>query len=60
MARAGCVVCRKIKLKNFYDPKPAGGCGVVPFLSATHLFCQAVTRSAARCAHDLFWVLRRV
>jgi hypothetical protein len=25
--------CRKIKLKNFCDPKPAGGCGVVQILS---------------------------
>lgn len=31
MARPGGLVCRKIKLKNFYDPKCAGGCGVVPF-----------------------------
>ncbi|RJL53703.1 hypothetical protein D5071_03710 [Pectobacterium carotovorum] len=32
MARPGGLVCRKGKLKNFYDPKTAGGCGVVPIL----------------------------
>ncbi|TKY80236.1 hypothetical protein EDI29_22140 [Pectobacterium polonicum] len=31
-ARAGGLVCRKRKLKNFYDPKTAGGCGVAPIL----------------------------
>lgn len=36
MARAGGLVCRKMKLKNFYDPKCAGGCGVVPFPSYEH------------------------
>ncbi|EMP9724594.1 hypothetical protein RVY14_001905 [Enterobacter cloacae] len=38
------LVCRKIKLKNFYDPKTAGGCGVVRFWSVHHLFGYAVTR----------------
>lgn len=33
-----------MKLKNFYDPKTAGGCGVVRFLSAKDFFCHAVTR----------------
>ncbi|TPW39824.1 hypothetical protein FKM52_19115 [Mixta tenebrionis] len=32
-ARAGGAFCKKRKLKNFYDPKTAGGCGVVPFSS---------------------------
>lgn len=44
MARSGCLVCRKIKLKNFYDPKTAGGCGVVRFWSAKVFFGHAVTR----------------
>jgi hypothetical protein len=38
------LVCRKIKLKNFYDPKTAGGCGVVRFWSAKDFFGHAVTR----------------
>jgi hypothetical protein len=46
MARSATQVCRKIKLKNFIDPETAGGCGVVPFLSAKDLFCQRVTPSA--------------
>lgn len=46
MARSGALFCRKIKLKNFIDPETAGGCGVVPFLSAKDLFCQGVTPSA--------------
>lgn len=44
VARSGCLVCRKIKLKNFYDPKTAGGCGVVRFWSAKDFFGRAVTR----------------
>ncbi|MEI7184048.1 hypothetical protein WCT96_11975, partial [Pectobacterium carotovorum] len=28
----------KRKLKNFYDPKTAGGCGVVPILSCEYNF----------------------
>nr|DAY60206.1 MAG TPA: hypothetical protein [Caudoviricetes sp.] len=40
------VFCRKRKLKNFPDPETAGGCGVVPFLSAKDLFCQRVAPSA--------------
>jgi hypothetical protein len=36
------MVCRKGKLKNFMTTKTAGGCGVVPILFATHLFCQSV------------------
>jgi hypothetical protein len=48
LALPGAVVCRKIKLKNFYDPKTAGGCGVVRFLSAKEFFCHAVTLSAPR------------
>lgn len=44
LARSGGLVCRKIKLKNFYDPKTAGGCGVVRFWSAKDFFGRAVTR----------------
>ena len=44
LARSGGQVWIKIKLKNFYDPKTAGGCGVVRFLSAKDFFCHAVTR----------------
>ncbi|MBW6031915.1 hypothetical protein CGB80_17225 [Klebsiella sp. 11332] len=58
MARAGGLICRKIKLKNFDDPETAGGCGVAPFSSRKDLFCQAHTLPAPCCAHDLFWVLR--
>ncbi|XIH77183.1 hypothetical protein C1N56_04830 [Pantoea sp. SGAir0175] len=43
--RPGASVCRKIKLKNFPDAKPAGGCGVAPILSAKHLFCRGLWRS---------------
>ncbi|ACF63992.1 hypothetical protein SNSL254_A2913 [Salmonella enterica subsp. enterica serovar Newport str. SL254] len=46
MALSGGLVCRKRKLKNFIDPKTAGGCGVAPFLSAKDLFCQRVASSA--------------
>lgn len=58
MARSATLVCRKIKLKNFNDPKAAGGCGVVPFLSAKDLFCQRVAPSASRDSTDPFVVLR--
>lgn len=58
MVRAGGLVCRKIKLKNFYDPKTAGGCGVVPFLSATRLFCGCAAAPALQRASDRFVVLR--
>ncbi|ELP25801.1 hypothetical protein F385_23 [Pantoea agglomerans 299R] len=40
MAQSGHAHCKKIKLKNFYDPKPAGGCGVAPILSSQRLFCR--------------------
>lgn len=50
--RAGHTVCKKIKLKNFYDAKPAGGCGVAPFLSVRRLFCRAVDAPAPRSARD--------
>ncbi|WP_193147901.1 hypothetical protein [Citrobacter freundii] len=52
------VFCRKRKLKNFIDPETAGGCGVVPFLSAKDLFCQRVVPSASRDSTDPFVVLR--
>lgn len=42
MAVVSVSVCKKIKLKNFYDPKLVGGCGVVPILSSTRLFFQGV------------------
>jgi hypothetical protein len=58
VARSGVAVCRKIKLKNFYDPKPAGGCGVVPISSAKDLFSHALTLPALRSQHDLFIMLR--
>ncbi|WP_420263218.1 hypothetical protein, partial [Klebsiella quasipneumoniae] len=58
LARCGDLVCRKIKLKNFYDPETAGGCGVAPFSSRKDLFCQAHTLPAPCCAHDLFCMLR--
>lgn len=58
MALSGIVVCRKIKLKNLLDPETAGGCGVVPFLSAKDLFCQRVAPSASRDSTDPFVVLR--
>ena len=60
MARAGGLVCRKTKLKNFYDPETAGGCGVAPFWSATRLFCRAAAAPACQRAHDRFGVLRAV
>ncbi|MBK4285624.1 hypothetical protein JJP96_01735, partial [Enterobacter hormaechei] len=44
LARYGGLIWRKIKLKKFYDPKTAGGCGVVRFWSAKDFFGHAVTR----------------
>lgn len=38
VAQAGVSFFRKIKLKNVYDPKTAGGCGVAPILSCERLF----------------------
>ena len=58
MARAGGLVCRKIKLKKLCDPKTAGGCGVVTFLSATRLFCLRVAAPAKRGGRDPFDGLR--
>jgi len=58
VARSGGLVCRKIKLKNFYDPKTAGGCGVVPFLSATRLFCGCAAALAQQHSTDRFGVFR--
>jgi len=55
--RSGYTVCKKIKLKNFYDPKPAGGCGVAPILSAGRLFCRTAALPVPRCADDLFMVV---
>jgi len=57
VARASSLVCRKIKLKKFYDPKTAGGCGVVPFLSATCLFCGCSAAPALQRSSDRFVVL---
>lgn len=57
MTRAGGLVCRKRKLKNVPDPKPAGGCGVAPFLSAASLFCRGMAAPACRGAFDRFGVL---
>ena len=58
LALSRAVVCRKRKLKKFIDPETAGGCGVVPFLSAKDLFCQRVAPSASRDSTDPFMVLR--
>ncbi|MCL6412189.1 hypothetical protein EXT69_14730 [Pantoea agglomerans] len=58
-ARSGHAFCKKIELKNFYDPKPAGGCGVAPILSAGRLFCRADAQPVPRCADDLFMVVVR-
>lgn len=58
-ARSGHALCKKLKLKNFYDPKPAGGCGVAPILSARRLFCRADAQPVSRCADDLFMVVVR-
>lgn len=55
--RAGHTVCKKIKLKNFYDAKPAGGYGVAPILSAGRLFCRTAALPVPRCADDLFMVV---
>lgn len=44
LAWSGRMFCRRRKLKNFPDPKPAGGCGVVRFWSAKGFFGHAVTR----------------
>lgn len=60
MARSGALVCRKIKLKNFYDPKTAGGCGVAPFLSAKDLFLHHMTIPAQRHASDLLHLVRGI
>jgi len=54
---SGHALCKKIKLKNFYDPKPAGGCGVAPILSAGRLFCRTDAQPVPRCADDLFMVV---
>ncbi|EEW1437698.1 hypothetical protein D9G76_13290 [Escherichia coli] len=56
MALSKALVCRKRKLKNFIDPETAGGCGVVPFLSAKDLFCLHVATSERRCEFDLIAV----
>lgn len=56
LARDDSLVCRKIKLKKFIDPETAGGCGVVPFLSAKDLFCLHVATSERRCEFDLIAV----
>ncbi|CEK21200.1 conserved protein of unknown function [Xenorhabdus nematophila AN6/1] len=38
MACSGDLVCRILKLKKLFDPKGAGGCGVVHFTSGLRLF----------------------
>ena len=58
LAQAGGLVCRKIKLKFFSDPKRAGGCGVVPFPSATRLFCLYAAAPAGRGEAGALMVLR--
>lgn len=52
MTRSGDVVWRKINLKNFFDAKPAGGCGIAPFLSVGVYFFRAVDALAQHCGHD--------
>lgn len=44
--RPSGLVWRKIKLKNFYDPKTAGGCGVVRFWSAKDFLAMLWRASA--------------
>ena len=56
MALSDGLDCRKRKLKNFIDPETAGGCGVVPFLSAKDLFCQHLSPPALRDSTDPFMV----
>ncbi|TAI83107.1 hypothetical protein EG333_16985 [Pectobacterium versatile] len=51
-ARAGGLVCRKRKLKNFYDPKAAGGCGVAPILS-WQVFCRPVKNTSIRAKFEV-------
>ncbi|EGT5666994.1 hypothetical protein AGJ02_20865 [Cronobacter sakazakii] len=60
MARAGDTDCKNSKLKKFCDPEPAGGCGVVPFLSANVLFCGPTAAPAQRGGRDLFHGWRRL
>jgi hypothetical protein len=55
--RAGHTLCKKIKLKNFYDAKPAGGCGVAPILSAGRLFCRTDAQPVPDYADTLFVVI---
>jgi len=55
-ALADVVFCKKPELKNFYDAKLAGGCGVAPILSAGRLFCRTDAQPVPRCADDLFIV----
>ncbi|MDM7297993.1 hypothetical protein, partial [Klebsiella pneumoniae] len=57
---SGGLVCRKITLKNLYDPKTAGGCGVAPISSGKDLFCRAVAQPAHRCCNDLFYLFSGV
>jgi len=58
LARSGALFCRKIKLKKLPDTKTAGGCGVVPFLSAMYLFCQRVTAPTQRSEINHLKVVR--
>lgn len=52
-ARAGGMVCTKIKTEKFYETKTAGGCGVAPFPSLPSLFRGAVTAQVGRWRRDL-------
>ncbi|WP_206678294.1 hypothetical protein, partial [Salmonella enterica] len=52
------VFCTTGKTEIILNTKTAGGCGVVPFLSAKDLFCQRVAPSASRDSTDPFVVLR--
>jgi len=54
IALPGTAICRKIKLKNFFDSDCVGECGVAPILSATHLFCHAVAQRGAFWRGDPF------
>lgn len=53
---AGGVVCRKFKLKNFFNLNYAGGCGAALILSRGYLFCYAVAQQATTWCCDLFWL----
>lgn len=60
MVQSDGLICTKIKLKNFPEPETAGGCGVVPFLSAKDLFCRHITIPAQRYNSDLLYLVTKL